>query len=339
MDSLSQLALGASLGVAVMGRRTAVWKAALWGGVAGTLPDLDVLIDYGEPLANMVNHRGFSHSLIYLSLLAPALAWLVWRIHGRQAALHRWCLAIWLALITHPLLDACTVYGTRLLLPFTDYAFGTDSVFIIDPLYTLPLCIGVVAALWRSAGGGLRWNAVGIVLSTAYLAWGLGVQAHVRSLAIDALPAEARSGDTLLLVTPAPLNTVLWRIVAQNNTHYFEGFYSLFDAPGPIRFRRYDSGAALAAGLAPDNPARRLHDFANGFVRYDEQGGALRITDLRMGQEPNYVFSFAIAERSADGSLRTVTPRAVGTQGDIGEAWDWLLLRVAGHAMPSPGTR
>ncbi len=30
MDSLTQIALGASLGVAVMGRRTAVWKSALW---------------------------------------------------------------------------------------------------------------------------------------------------------------------------------------------------------------------------------------------------------------------------------------------------------------------
>ena len=35
MDSLTQIALGASIGVAVMGRRTAAWKAALWGGVAG----------------------------------------------------------------------------------------------------------------------------------------------------------------------------------------------------------------------------------------------------------------------------------------------------------------
>ena len=109
MDSLSQLALGASLGVAVMGRRTALWKAALWGGVAGTIPDLDVFIDYGDPLANMVNHRGASHSLIYLTLLSPVLAWLAWRIHGRVASLQRWWLAVWAALITHPLLDASTV--------------------------------------------------------------------------------------------------------------------------------------------------------------------------------------------------------------------------------------
>ncbi|MEY3520684.1 MAG: hypothetical protein RLZZ177_1399, partial [Pseudomonadota bacterium] len=61
MDSLSQLALGAAVSVAVMGRRTAVWKSALWGAVAGTLPDLDVLIDQGDVIRNMVLHRAESH--------------------------------------------------------------------------------------------------------------------------------------------------------------------------------------------------------------------------------------------------------------------------------------
>ena len=65
MDSLSQIALGAAVGVAVMGRRTAVWKAAAWGAVAGTLPDLDVLIDHGDPVRNMVLHRAESHALFW----------------------------------------------------------------------------------------------------------------------------------------------------------------------------------------------------------------------------------------------------------------------------------
>ena len=63
MDSLSQFALGAAVSVAVMGRRTAVWKAALWGGVLGTLPDLDALIDHGDPVLNMVLHRAETHAL------------------------------------------------------------------------------------------------------------------------------------------------------------------------------------------------------------------------------------------------------------------------------------
>ena len=57
MDSVTQVLLGASIGVAVMGRLTALWKSALWGGVAGLLPDLDVLLDHGDPILNMIRHR------------------------------------------------------------------------------------------------------------------------------------------------------------------------------------------------------------------------------------------------------------------------------------------
>ena len=61
MDSLSQIALGAAVGMATLGRRTALWKAALWGAVAGTLPDLDVFIDHGDPVRNIVLHRAENH--------------------------------------------------------------------------------------------------------------------------------------------------------------------------------------------------------------------------------------------------------------------------------------
>ena len=65
VDYLFQLVLGASVGVATMGRRTGVRKAALWGGMAGILPDLDVLIDHGNALRNMVLHRAESHALFW----------------------------------------------------------------------------------------------------------------------------------------------------------------------------------------------------------------------------------------------------------------------------------
>ncbi len=99
MDSLTQITLGAAVGVAVMGRRTAVWKAALWGGIAGTLPDLDVFVDHGDAVLNMVRHRGESHSFFYLTLFFAA-ARLAGRpgIHGEGALFGRsggsrsgWC--------------------------------------------------------------------------------------------------------------------------------------------------------------------------------------------------------------------------------------------------------
>lgn len=74
MDSLSQVVLGASVGGAVMGR-TLGRSALLSGALLGTLPDLDVLIDYGDAVANFTEHRGFSHSLLVLLPASLLLAW------------------------------------------------------------------------------------------------------------------------------------------------------------------------------------------------------------------------------------------------------------------------
>ena len=109
MDSLSQIALGAAVSVAVMGRRTAVWKAALWGAVAGTLSDLDVLIDQGAAISNMVRHRAETHSLFWLTLFSLPFSVAMASLSREWALWRRWALVMWLALVTHPPLDAMRV--------------------------------------------------------------------------------------------------------------------------------------------------------------------------------------------------------------------------------------
>ena len=42
MDSLTQIVLGAAVGEAVLGKKVGN-KAMMWGAIAGTIPDLDVL--------------------------------------------------------------------------------------------------------------------------------------------------------------------------------------------------------------------------------------------------------------------------------------------------------
>ncbi|CDS51985.1 Membrane-bound metal-dependent hydrolase [Polaromonas sp. CG9_12] len=333
MDSLTQIALGSALSVAVMGRRTAVWKAALWGAVAGTLPDLDAFIDHGNAILNMTRHRAESHSLLFLTLAAPLLAWGVSRLHGEPALLRRWWLALWLALFTHPLLDTLTVYGTQLLQPFSDYPFAVGSIFIIDPLYTVPLLVGVVAALRLKSRRGLRWNAAGLVLSTLYLGWSVGAQQQATQIARASLQAEgiATSG---LLVTPAPFNTLLWRLVATTPTQYFEGHYSLLDDSPRIRWRAHDRGAALMDrhGQAPS--VARIADFSQGFYRLSESSGRLFVTDLRMGQEPAYTFNFNLG-KPADLAAGGTAPTLESQRPDLATALPWLWRRMWGKA-PAP---
>ena len=141
MDSISQAALGAAVGVAVMGRTRPVWQAALTGAVVGTLPDLDVFVDQGDPIRNMVLHRAETHALFWQALASPVLGLLLAVITNSQPLFRRWWLMVVLTLFTHSALDAMTVYGTQIALPFSSYPVGLGSLFIIDPLYTLPLLI------------------------------------------------------------------------------------------------------------------------------------------------------------------------------------------------------
>jgi len=335
MDSLSQLALGAAVGVAVMGRRTAVWKAALWGGVAGTLPDLDVFIDQGDPIRNMVLHRAETHALFWQTLFSLPFAALVARLHGEWAQWRRWWLAMWLALVTHPLLDAMTVYGTQLLLPFTNHPFGVGSIAIIDPLYTLPLLVGAIWALAsRGSPAGLRANLVGLVLSTAYLGWTVLAQQHVERIARASLAAQGITAERVLVV-PTTFNSVLWRVVAMQDTHYHEGFYSLRDASPQIHFDRFDRGIALQPDVQGIDGVQRLMAFSKGFYKLMEDNGRLLIADLRMGQEPAYIFSFAVAERHS-AAVPLSKPEQAGRRPDIDRALPWLWRRMGGEPLPPP---
>ena len=335
MDSITQFGLGAAIGVAVMGRRTAVWKAALWGGIAGTLPDLDAFIDHGNAVANMTYHRAESHSLFWLTLASPLLAAIVSRVAREADRFRRWWLALWLALVTHPLLDTLTVYGTQLLLPFTDHPYGVGSIFIIDPLYTLPLLAGLAVAVARGRRhGGLRWNAGTLALSTAYLLWSVAAQAHVRGLAEDTLAAAGRPAQRLL-VTPTAFNTLLWRVVAMREDGYEEGFHSLLDGGRPLRFEPFPTDRALERELTGLWPVRRMQWFTHGFYKVHRRGDNAYITDLRMGQEPNYSFNFRVARREG-GQWAPVPAQNQGARGDLGAGLHWLWRRMLGADLPPP---
>lgn len=346
MDTVSQIALGASVSLAVMGRRTALWKSAAVGGALGTLPDLDVVVDYGDAVLDMVLHRADSHSLFYLSLLAPLLGLAAARLSGdwrRPEARRRWLLAVWLTLFTHPLLDLMTVYGTQLLRPFSSHPFGVGSVFIIDPLYTVPLLVGLV---WTLRSGRTRANVVGLALATAYLGWGAAVQQHVTAVARESLRAQGIVAERLL-VTPTAFNSVLWRVVAVTPTDFHEGFYSLLDAdPEPgvpaIRFERFDRGAATIVRWQGHWAVPRIAAFSHGFYKMREEkkeGGRVWLTDLRMGQEPYYSFDFDLGSATDDPAEVANNPAPVTRRGlrvPLDRGLPWLGRRLLGEPLPPP---
>lgn len=330
MDSVTQLVLGAAVGEAVAGRQIGR-RAALLGAVCGTLPDLDVLIPLADPVARFTYHRSWSHSVFVLTLVAPVIAWLATRASPVfRAAPRRTFAAAWLALVTHPVLDCFTVYGTQIWLPFSDTPVSGSAIFIIDPMYTTPLAVALLLALRQPDRRSARRLAViGIAVSSAYLAAAVGFKQVADRRASQALASSGLDASAILS-TPAPLNILLWRYVVMRDGGYCEGFFSLLDPPGTPDFDCYPSETRLAARLNGDWAYERLVWFTHGFYRLTARAdGRIVVTDLRMGVEGYYVFSFALPvardEGAAGGRVEQIEPPPFSLP-----AFLELMRRIAG---------
>lgn len=326
MDSLTQIVLGGAAAAVVPATHRR--RALLAGAVLGTLPDLDVialsLLDL-DPIAHMTWHRGPSHSLFVLAIVGVLIHAALRRLWPvvREAPL-RWLAAIELALLTHPVLDAFTVYGTQLFWPLPVPPVMISSIFIIDPLYTLPLLIAFVVVLFAGARrAGRTALAVGLALSSAYLGWSL-LAKHLAERAAEQELASRGLLDAPRFSVPMPFNTLLWRVVVMTPEGHLEGVRSLVvDGDRPMDFKAYASDPRALADIAVHSaPLRRLAWFAHGFLKGEARDDRFVVADLRMGDEPDYSFRFVVAEKTADG-WAPIPPEQL--------AWPWdARSRLAG---------
>ncbi len=322
MDSVSQIVLGASV-AGICAPAAHRHKALLVGGVLGTLPDFDVLIDYGDPVSNFTYHRGFSHSLFVLFPFSLLLCLALKRWWGPvRDAPWRWSAAIMLTLNTHPLLDGHTVYGTQLLWPMTNPPVMWSTLFIIDPAYTLPLLFGVVvAAVSRNVRASTIGLAAGLVFSTAYVGWSWVAKSLVDREVVAALK-PMNLEDARRFSVPTPFNTLLWRVVVMTDDGYLEGFHSFFADDGSMRFDAYHSEHTSLEQANDVWAVARLRWFAHDFLKTEIINDKLILSDLRMGVEPRYIFSHAVAARG-NPHWKAIPPERTGTRIDSDD-----LLRV-----------
>ena len=308
MDSLTQAALGATVGAAVAGH-TLGRRAIVWGAVAGTVPDLDVLaypfLDASDELRF---HRGLTHGLAFCLWAGPALAWLAWRLDrwrdarapsppAARGPLWAYVAVFVLALVTHPLLDVFTVYGTQLLAPFSDRPFAIGSTFIIDPAYTVPLAVGLAGAVW--ARNGRRWAVGGLIVSTMVLGLHVVAQQHAQGTVEQALADRGVAAERVL-VAAGPLTSLLWRGVAQVDQTAVPFSLQVFDAPGDVAFEPPVPLVAFPPEVAQRRGAATLLWFSRGWLTLAASGTGA-VADLRFGRaglsaDSPFVFSWNVLD-------------------------------------------
>jgi inner membrane protein len=285
MDPLTQGLLGATFGQALYGRR--LGKSALtWGALVGVVPDLDILAIPLSPMAEWLWHRGPTHALWFGLVIGPALGWLIWKRKGGR--LRDWLGLATVALVTHPLLDIFTSYGTQLFWPLGRTRFAYHAVAIIDPAYSLPL--GIALALGLRYGAQTRvarvaaWTALGV--SSAYLALGLGVNARAEAIAREQLAGEGVH-DARIAAYPTVLQLPFRRVVARSGDLVRVGWLSVL-APRPIAWERFVSASGPLVDAARQTREARLFEWftqgeSTARVLLRPDGAIVELDDMRFG--------------------------------------------------------
>ncbi|HET8737550.1 MAG TPA: metal-dependent hydrolase [Pricia sp.] len=327
MDSLTQIVLGASVGEAVLGRKVGN-KAMLYGAIAGTIPDLDVLSGHFVDIVTATEwHRGFSHSIFFALLFAPIFGWLISKIERKSPATFQdWTLLMFWGLFTHPLLDAFTTWGTQLFWPF-DTRLAFQSIFVIDPLYTVPFLVFLILAMRQKRTSPKRkyYNQLGIIVSSSYLLLTLVLKGAAYRQFIESLKAQGIEYEAIE-TRPAPFNTILWTANVDVGDAYLIGNYSFFDS-GDIDFLRYPKNRQLLGKLKTNGKILRLAKIAKGWYTITKQNGQLYFNDLRFGpvsldpNETRFTFSYKLMETNGGLQVQETEKSARDAQKLLSALW------------------
>lgn len=282
MDSLSQIVLGAATFALVKDKEIGK-KALLYGAILGTIPDLDVLLNpFFTDIQQYAIHRAFSHSIFFLFPLS--LIFGIWFHKKYKTPYFGWFWASFLALFTHPLLDICTTYGTRILYPFSKEFYSLNNVFVVDPLYTIWLLIACIVLLILKKDNSFRKKiiATSLTISTLYLVWGLVIRTFIYNEFTEKLNSE-NILFSKLTVTPTPFNTFYWQVVVKTDGGYYISDYSLLDSNHKMELIYVQNDESIIRKIKADKSLEPFVNFSQDFAYARFENGIEKVSVLKFG--------------------------------------------------------
>ena len=293
MDPVTQGVLGASLPQAIARNKKQLGIAGLFGVFGGMAPDLDVLIRSDtDPLLFLEYHRQFTHSLFFVPFGGVMVGVLLYYLLGKRLGLTLLvsCIYTTLGYATHALLDTSTSYGTLLLWPFSNERFAWNTISVIDPLYTLPLMVGVLMAGIKKQA---RFAQMALVWALVYPL--VGSMQRDRAITAGWEFATSRGHQPVRLeAKPSFGNIVLWKTVYETDHYYYVDAVQVAS-----HVKHYKGEKAKKLDIARDfswldlgsqqaRDIERFRWFSNGYIALDPSNSQ-RIIDVRYSLIPNEI--------------------------------------------------
>lgn len=285
MDSITHIVLGACIGEVFIGKKAGK-RAMLLGAVAQTIPDLDFIATFFlSPTKDLLAHRGFTHSILFVLLITPLLALLAdrWR-RPHNIAFTTWLWFFATELLTHLFIDTFNAYGTGLLIPFSDRRFSLHAMFVADPLFTIfPLAVSIALLFMKTDYKRKRWATIAIGWCVFYLLIDVVNKSIVES-AVKQAAQEQHITYRRHFTMPTPLNNLLWCAVLEDDKGYHVGYRSVFDRQHTINFTYFPRNDSLLVPVKDLDELKDLFRFSQGYYTVEQVDHSLMFNDLRFGQ-------------------------------------------------------
>ncbi len=312
-------------------------KALLIGAIAQNLPDIDALDAlFLSPAENLLVHRGITHSLVVAFLAPVGFSWLLRKKFSQVSFLHFYLFFL-IQFLLHDFLDVCNSYGTGIFEPFSHQRVTFNLLYVIDPLFTLPLVIFCVALLYLKHQHPARktWAGLGVLYCLLYISLAVFHKQKINHSIEESLAKQSIS-STEHFTTPTPFNSLLWYSVAAVPGGYQVGYRSVFDR-GWTKFHYIPQQEGLLQGLLDQKEVKDLKYFARGFYTISNDDYGLQFNVLRFGQvlgweNPNAAFAFHFY-LNADYDNRLVMQRG-RFSGWNRESIKRMIQRISGVEVP-----
>jgi inner membrane protein len=284
VDSITHIALGAIVGEALAGKKLGK-RAMIFGAAAQSLPDIDFLAAlWLNPYENLLAHRGFTHSFLFVILITPILALLLFR-WKRSISLPHWIYFFTIQMSIHVIIDSFNAYGVGWLEPFSHDRFSYHLLFVADPFFSIPLGLTGVALIILKTDSIYRLNCVrlGLIAGTLYLGYTvynkLAIEQDVRA-AYSQMNIEPSKHFT----TPTPFNNWLWYAVAEVDSGYYVSYHSVFDTTPDTTVTFIYRNEEELNSILDQGETQLLLRFSQGYYTVEHWNDTLIFNDLRFGQ-------------------------------------------------------
>jgi len=337
MDLVSHFITGAAIGEFTL--RKHIGKRALWaGGLVSLLPDSDVLANlFYDPFTAAYFHRGITHSFLFAILASPVIALLPWRLfRARENRFLQTAHFYFLVLLSHIALDLFTCYGTGVFEPFSHKRYSTNTIFVVDPFYTLPLLISFCILIIRKKDDQLRKtvNLLGSGLAAAYLLFTFMNKYQVNKV-IKSNLAEQQLSYEKMMTTPAPLNNFLWFSIVKSRQGFYTTYYSIFDNPKKVEFDYVPRNELILTLFQDNDLIPVMQRFSKGYYCFTKKGRQVYFNDMRFGRasgwavkDSRWVFSYNVTNKADGLEILNRSDLEISYR----EALNSLIKRAAGHS-------